>query len=79
MVTPVEVTGRRCPLPTTIWDGDDESGVKGAVTVPASEVIWLVAPESKYQLLDGGCCSDIVWKLAAKLAASQPGAPTAGL
>jgi len=59
-VTPVEVTGRRFPLPTTIWDGDEVYGGEGTVIIPASEVMWLEALESKYQLLDVGCWSDMV-------------------
>jgi len=56
----VEVTGRRFPLPTTIWDGDEVYGGEGMVIILAFEVMWLEALESKYQLLDVGCWSDMV-------------------
>jgi hypothetical protein len=44
----VAVTGKKEPLPTTIEEGAGKQG--GDVErVPTSEVIWEVAPESKYQ------------------------------
>jgi hypothetical protein len=48
-VVPVAVTGRKEPLPTTIDEGAGKQGGNVEERVPGSEVIWEVAPESKYQ------------------------------
>jgi hypothetical protein len=48
-VVPVAVTGRKEPLPTTIDEGAGKQGGDVEERVPGSEVIWEVAPESKYQ------------------------------
>jgi hypothetical protein len=48
-VAPVAVTGRKEPLPTTIEEGAGKQGGELEERVPTSEVIWEVAPESKYQ------------------------------
>jgi hypothetical protein len=45
----VAVTGKKEPLPTTIEEGAEKQGGDVEERVPASEVIWEVAPESKYQ------------------------------
>lgn len=48
-MAPVEVTGRREPLPTTIEEGTGYRGGEVCERVPALEVMFKVAPESKYQ------------------------------
>jgi hypothetical protein len=49
IVAPVAVTGMKEPLPTTMDEGAGKQGTDVEERVPASEVIWEVAPESKYQ------------------------------
>jgi hypothetical protein len=49
IVAPVAVTGMKEPLPTTMDEGAGKQGTDVEDRVPASEVIWEVAPESKYQ------------------------------
>jgi hypothetical protein len=49
VVVPVAVTGKKEPLPTTMEEGAEKLGGTVEERVPASEVIWEVAPESKYQ------------------------------
>jgi hypothetical protein len=48
-VAPVVVTGKKEPLSTTIEEGAGKQGGDVEERVPASEVIWEVAPELKYQ------------------------------
>ena len=41
--------------------------------------MWEVAPESKYQSLDGGGVRDVVLKAEASVVGSQEGRPATGL
>jgi hypothetical protein len=48
VVAPMAVTGKKEPLLTTIEEGAGGQGIDERERVPASEVIWEVAPESTY-------------------------------
>jgi len=55
----VEVTGSKLLLLTTM-DERDELETDEGERIPASDVMWLEAPESKYHSYWGGCWSDMV-------------------
>ena len=61
---PVEVTGSKELLPTTMDEGYRE--VKLWVRVEESEVMWEVAPESKYQLFVAAWFRETVLKADAR-------------
>lgn len=65
VVVPVAVTGSKEPSPTMI-EGEGYCEELGCERVRESEVMWEVAPESKYQSLFGGCCSVMVLKVEAR-------------
>jgi hypothetical protein len=48
-VAPVAVIGMKEPLPTTMDEGVGKQGTDVEERIPASLVMWEVAPESKYQ------------------------------
>jgi hypothetical protein len=54
-VLPAAVTGSNEPSPTIMEEGMGYREVAGCERVRGSEVMWDVAPESKYQLVDWGC------------------------
>jgi hypothetical protein len=64
VVTPVAVTGSKEPSPTMIEEEGYYEEV-GCERVRESDVMWEVAPESKYQSVFGGCCSVMVLKVEA--------------
>jgi len=66
VVVPVAVTGSKEPSPTMIEEGEGYCEELGCERVRESEVMWEVAPESKYQSLFGGCCSVMVLKVEAR-------------
>lgn len=72
---PVPTTGRREPLPITI-DGVGYRREKVCERLLEEEVMWEVAPESKYHSEVGGCCSVSVMKADASKWVSQEGRPT---
>jgi hypothetical protein len=51
-VLPAAVTGSNEPSPTIMEEGMGYREVVGCERVRGSEVMWEVAPESKYQLVD---------------------------
>jgi hypothetical protein len=61
-VEPVAVTGKREPLPTIMDEGEGYREKEVCERVLGSEVIWDVAPESKYQSLVAGCWRFMVLK-----------------
>ena len=50
-------TGSREPLPTTMDEGLGYRGEKVCDRLLDEDVMWEVAPESKYHSVDGGYCS----------------------
>lgn len=58
---PTEVTGRRAPLPTIIYEGLEEGGGWEEVSIPALLAMCNLAPESTYHSAeDGGGVRDMV-------------------
>jgi hypothetical protein len=60
--SPTEVTERADPLPTTMDEGLVEVGGRTEVKLPASEVVWLKAPESAIQSVTTGGVKVMVLK-----------------
>jgi hypothetical protein len=56
------VTGRADPLPTTMDEGLVEVVGRIEVKLPASEVVWLEAPESATQSVTAGRVKAMVLK-----------------
>lgn len=69
----MEVTRSKVPFLTTIEDGELKFEGERCVRIPASELMWFVAPESKYHSCDGGVWSVMVLKLLASVYWSQYG------
>lgn len=62
----MEMTGRREPSPTITEEGVVREGVEVFDRVPAFEVMWEVAPVSKYQPIFWGGVRDTVLKAEAR-------------
>jgi hypothetical protein len=60
--SPTEVTGRADPLSTTMDKGSVEVGGRTEVKLPASDVVWLEAPEFVTQLVTAGGVKAMVLK-----------------
>jgi hypothetical protein len=56
------VIGRADPLPITMDEGSVEVGGRIEVKLPASEVVWLEAPESVTQSVTAGGVKAMVLK-----------------
>jgi hypothetical protein len=56
------VIGRADPLPTTMDEGSVELGWRTDDKLPASEVVWLEAPESATQSVTAGGVKTMVLK-----------------
>ena len=56
------MTGRADPLPTTMDEGSVEVVGRTEVKLPASEVVWLEAPESATQSVTAGGVKAMVLK-----------------
>ena len=63
---PVEVIGNKEPLPTTIEVGVGYRGKVKRERVSGREVMWEVAPESKYQLFVAAWFRETVLKADAR-------------
>jgi hypothetical protein len=70
-------TGSREPSPTTI-DGVGYCRKEKCERLLEEDVMWEVAPESKYHSLVGGCCSVAVVNAEASDWVSQEGRPAMG-
>jgi hypothetical protein len=66
VVAPVAVTGSKEPSLTTIEEGVGYREEVGCERVRESDVMWEVAPESKYHSLFGGCWRVMVLKVEAR-------------
>jgi hypothetical protein len=66
VVKPVEMTGRSEPSLTIMEEGAVREGVEVLDRVPALEVMWEVAPVSKYQSVCWGGVRDTVLKADAR-------------
>lgn len=78
-VKPVAVTGMTEPLPTTIDEGVGYREGRICEREEDWDVMWEVAPESKYQSPDEGGVRDVVLKAEASAVGSQEGRPATGL
>jgi len=63
---PVEVTGSKELSPKIIDEGKGYCGDKTCERVDELEVMWVVAPESRYQSVVGGCWRVMVLKVDAR-------------
>jgi hypothetical protein len=63
--SPTEVTGKADPLPTTMNEGSVKVGGHTEVKLPASEVVWLEAPESATKLMTARGVKAMVLKVLA--------------
>lgn len=63
---PVEVAGSKDPSPTTIAEGKGHHWEKVCERVRESEVMWEVAPDSKYHSCCYGWFSVMVLKVEAR-------------
>ena len=72
LAVPTEVTGRQVPLTTMMEEGQ---GGWTEESIPASGVVWYVAPESATHLELTGGVSPMVLKERARTVGSQPTSP----